>query len=408
MPWLALLYACAPTIPPELAAGPPPTEVVAPEPTDPTARLAWMIGSDPLVRRPRVPAAPDDPALAEWKAVASELTARPSTWWSLETKHPGTLAVPLARGGRLAMVEPKFPEFKGVVEWLVPYSEPTATVEAARPPLDWLAPPRPDDVLLVLERQVLLGWLDGPAIPVGPVAAALASPAYARVSETPAGQLILARAATTGSGDEAVLVEATYLAAMEVAADTDKEQDAWKILRGDSDPINPKLRTQLVDGRSDTAVGRSLVAQAALRWRNGCADLPCGGLDRVRAMRAAERWGVAPIAKVWEVIALKDALDQLLTAYDTPFAKLGVDRVVEALDGVSGLDLSILQHREMGAPIQLMLTRALGGGDQTSKELMFKAINGHLAARAEAALPTAPERLREPLTRIARRAAMER
>ena len=65
MPWLALLSSCAPPIPPELAAGPPPTAVVAPEPTEPEARLAWIVGSDPLVRRPRLPAAPADPILAE-------------------------------------------------------------------------------------------------------------------------------------------------------------------------------------------------------------------------------------------------------------------------------------------------------------------------------------------------------
>lgn len=404
--------ACVHETPPELRLDSPAVRAEIPEPTDPAARLRWMVGTDPLLRRPRLPAAELGPPLAEWQAAAREPSPRADRWWAIEATRPGSLAVPLARGARLAAVEPLFPNFEVAISWIVPLPAAPVRVEAPRPALDWLQPSRPEDVLAVLERQVLLGWLDGPEIPVELAAEALAAPTWARLAQSPAGMLLLAAAAETGTGDPAAMQEATRLALIEVAADSDAEQRAWRELRGaGEDPVNAALRRVGLDGRSDAGVGHSLLAQAALRWRGACADAPCGGMDRVSTLRVAARWSpeVAPLARAWQVIALKDAVDQLHTTYDTSFGRVGVDRLVEVLVGlgVGGLDQSVLQHRDLGPPLHLAICRALGAGDLTSKDAMFRTLNLDLAARAEALRPDLPPELQEPLGRIARRARAE-
>lgn len=412
MVWLHCWFACVHETPPELRLDAARAEVEEPEPGEPQARLVWILHGDPLVRRPRMPAGDPDPALADWLAVARQGDPRADSWWALEATHRGTVVVPLSRGARLAAIEPRFPEFTTSVAWMVPLPVPTLKVEAARAPLDWLQVQRPEDVLTMMERQVLSGWLDGPGVDVTLVARPLGDATWARLAQTPAGRLIGARAAATGAGSSDALVEATRLALMEVAADTDAEQAAWRALRGnEGDPVNARLQEVGIDGRDAAATGRSLLALAALRWRDACEDTPCGGMDRVDLMGVAARWdpAVAPFAHAWQVIALKDAVDQLLTTYDTPFARLGVDRVVEALIGlgVTGMDLTVLQYREPGPGMHLAVSRALGAGDQTSKDAMFAALNRRLQAIAEAAAGEAPAALQEPLRRIAVRARRE-
>jgi hypothetical protein len=368
-----------------------------------------VLRGDPLARRPRIPEGEVDADVEAWRQVARRQDPRSDDWWSVEATHRGTIAVPLARGARLAAIEPRFPDFAPSIAWIVPLPMPTVRVEAARHALDWLSPAKPEDVLTVMERQVLLGWLDGPSIPISLAARPLQDATWARLAQTPTGALILARAQGVGAGSTDALTEATRLALMEVAADSDVEQTAWRSLRGDgADPINARLGMVGQDGRDAAGVGRSLLGLAALRWRDACADAPCGGLDRVDAMTAAGRWApeLAPLVQAWQVIALKDAIDQLLTTYDTGFARLGVDRVVEALIGVgvTGVDFGALQHRDPGPGMHLAITRALGGGDATSKEAMFSALHRTLATRAEAARAVAPEGFAEPLKRIAVRA----
>lgn len=405
-----LLLGCVAELPPELAPGPSAVTAPPPEPTDPVAKVAWMIGDDPLARRPRVPATGFDPAVDAFGAVSATAAERPDTWWGLEARFPGTLAVPLARGARLAAVEPHYPDFHGLDSWLLPLPPPPAPVEHARSPLDWLGPAEPADVLAVLERDVLLGWLDGPSLPLAPVAHAIRTSTSGRAAQTPSGRLILARVDATGTSDVPGFVEATRLALVHVAADTDREEAEWKKLRGDGpDPIAERLRLNELDGRDDAAVGRSLVAQAGLRWANACDDKPCQGFDRARDLAAAERWGADPTryAHAWEVVFLKDGVDQLLTAWDTPFVAFAVDRVTEALYDVGGLDQSVLQHRDLAPQSLLLFNRALGAGDLTSKDATFASLNRHLAARARAALGDADPAWQEPLTRIARRAELE-
>jgi hypothetical protein len=420
---LLILLACVRPIAPALEIDAQDAATVLPEPTDPTARLAWMIGDDPLVRRPRVPTGPADPALAAWVATASAAESTPLAWLEVEAQHRGTAVVALARGARLAALETTLGDPATALGWAVPLPQGEASQDQVRPPLDWLGA-KPEALLGVVERQVLLGWLDGPTIPVDVVARALAAPTYDRASATPAGTLLLARAAQKRDPAAAVaglaaLEEATWLAAMGAAADRDAEQAAMKTIRTEAgvragvsgDPTNTLLvrawQGLAADAATDASTGRALLAQAALRWRGACVDAPCGGFDRVAAMGAAGGWdaAVAPLAEAWRVIAAKDALDRLEAAYDTPAFPQALDGVVEVLlGGGSTIDRALLLYPRPGAPVNLALSRAAGGGDLTTREDLFRTLEASLARDARAAASAAPERLREPLLRIAKRA----
>jgi len=161
------------------------------------------------------------------------------------------------------------------------------------------------------------------------------------------------------------------------------------------------------DAATDASTGLALLAQAALRWRGACADAPCGGFDRVAAMGTAGGWdpAVSPLAEVWRVIAAKDAVDRLESAYETPASPQALDGVVEVLVGSGGaVDRAILLYPRPGAPVNLALSRAAGGGDLTTREDLLRTLGARLARDARAAAVAAPERMREPLLRIAKRA----
>jgi hypothetical protein len=124
-------------------------------------------------------------------------------------------------------------------------------------------------------------------------------------------------------------------------------------------------------------------------------------------MGAAGGWdaAVAPLAEAWRVIAAKDALDRLEAAYDTPAFPQALDGVVEVLlGGGSTIDRALLLYPRPGAPVNRALSRAAGGGDLTTREDLFRTLEASLARDARAAASAAPERLREPLLRIAKRA----
>lgn len=420
---LLLLVACARPIPPALQVEPEDLAQAAPEPTDTPALLAWIIGDDPLARRPRTPTSPGDAALAAWTAVAQGADPSPTEWASIEAAHRGTAAVPLARGARLAALETALGDPPAALGWAVPLPAGDPSQDQVRPALDWLGA-KPEALLGVVERQVLLGWLDAPGVPIDAAARALANPTYDRASATPAGTLLLARAAlphdpAAGAASRAALEEATWLALMGAAADRDAEQAALKGLRAEAgtragvsgDPTNTLLTRAwqgfAADAGANDSTGLALVAQAALRWRNACTDAPCGGFDRVALMEDAKRWdpAVAPIADAWRVVAAKDALDRLSVAYDEPSFPQALDGIVEVLLGTGGaVDRSLLLYPRPGAPVQLALSRAAGGGDLTTREDLFRTLEARLAQQARAAAATAPERLREPLLRIAKRA----
>lgn len=421
---LLLMLACARSIPAALQVEDEDARVTAPEPADAAARLAWMIGEDPLVRRPRVPDGELDPALTAWREVARLPAPKPTDWADLETLRRGTLAVPFARGARLAALETALGEPAAAMGWVLPLPADRIGQEQVRAPLDWMTGEKPEALLAIVERQVVLGWLDGPGIPLADAAKALGQPTYGRVAATPAGELLLRRAAgardpAAAASGRAALEEATWLATMRAAADRDAEQVAVKAILADAaaragvsgDPVRALLARAATglaaDAADDASAGAALLAQAALRWENACPDAPCGGFDRVAAMDTAGRWhpSVAPLAEAWKVVTAKDALDRLDVAWDEPSFPTALDAEVEVLLGTGGsVDRTLLLYARAGPPVALALSRAAGGGDLTGKDDVLRTLGGRLAASAKALAPSAPERLREPLLRIAKRA----
>jgi hypothetical protein len=414
---LLLLLGCTRAVAPVLEVEP--VEATPPEPADPDARLAWILGDDPLARRPRLPTATDGPLVA-WAELARADDTRPAQWADLEARFPATVVVPLARGARLAALEASLGDPARAMEWYLPLPLGDAGQEQTRPPLDWLHA-SPDNLLPLLERSVVLGWLDAPSLPTAKLAAVFAEPGFGRVVATPAGTLLTARAArasdpAAAAEGWAALEQATALAAATAATDTDAEQAANKLalqaardtLGGD--PVPTLLRRAAekltADAGTDRSAGGALLALAAERWENRCPDTPCGGLDRVRAMATAGRWApeVAPFADAWIVIASKDALDRLDVSWDHPSVTGAIDATVEVLLGSGGaVDRSLLLYPKPGPPLVLALSRAAGGGDLTGKDDLVHALRKRAGALAAATAPRVPEATRGPLEKIARR-----
>lgn len=419
---LAGFLACVHQVSPELELAPTPTSAPDPEPADLPAWRAWVLHGDPLARHPRLPSNGLDPALSDWLALARRGEADSSAWWQLEHQSPAGTAVAFSRGARLAEAEVNLRSPGALLRWLVPLGEPgPAAFEAPRAPLAFLRVEADDAVLAILERGVLLGWLDGPAIDVSAPAALLNDPAWARLAATPAGVMVSARIAAPGPNPAAAihaLEEAFSLALEEAAADAPAEYEAVKVRRhalgGDTpsaDVVADLLTTAFAplaaSAQEDRAAGLALVAHAALRWRNRCPDAPCGGFDRLGELSAGGRFGAdaARLAAIWQVVAWKGAVDELWAAWDRPQALHAMDRIVElvAADEPRALDLTaLLRPAPEGAWI-LPVTRAVGGPEGTSKEALFRALYRRVAEVARAAASASPAQA-ATLGRIEKRA----
>ncbi|MBM4392715.1 MAG: hypothetical protein FJ090_16450, partial [Deltaproteobacteria bacterium] len=101
---LLLLLACVRALPSS-----PVTTVTTPppEPTEASALAGWLIAGDPLARRPR-PLSEAGAALLPGLAAFRDTVqgaGDSGASWRLERAERGTVAVPLARGARLAVAE---------------------------------------------------------------------------------------------------------------------------------------------------------------------------------------------------------------------------------------------------------------------------------------------------------------
>lgn len=438
------LLGCAPrTVPPHLQVRP--VEAAAPEvaPTTMEAALRLAVGRDPLVRRvtPRGSGfwvgAPQGAALEAWARVARRQDPPPRDWGELEVRHAGTVAVPLARGARLAAMEVLVATGSEATDdqigaWLGPVrldERPPALM--ARAPLAWI---RDDpalarrDALWMAERRVLLGWFDDPSLPLGPVAAALEPGVYDRLIDSPTGALLLARAAgaadpAAASRGAAALSRATVLALEQVSADTSAEREAWQARRtavaaelglaAGLDPIDALLTSARVELSRDAAAERStglaLVALTAARLRDRCPEGACGGLDRVATLEVARRWeaSVGPLSTLWALVALKAAIDGVEVTHDKPTFYRGLVPLSDALLGTRGgtVDSALLRAHAADGSAWLALSRMSGGPDTTAFEDALRSLKAELARQAakatqEAALPEAAPFI----TRIATRA----
>ncbi len=393
---MLLLLACWVARVPSAPVAPPPPP---PQPEDPDALITWIIAEDPLlrhVRRPE-PAASLPAPIAAW--LAASLPA-----WEVEEEYAGTITVPLLRGARLLELEQRGGQTLPIADLglLAPLSPPTAVPpEGARPILDALGGPDADGLLTMSERQVLLGWMDGPAIDLQPLQRLLDDPRYSRLVQSPAGITLYSRIQNKkeeGKGEEGskALREASLRALRQVIADSDAEQASWRkereqlreTLGVQGDPVDYLLQDAQqklsADAGNDRSVGQALVAQVALRWREGCPDLPCGGLDRGLALQAPRRWGAGAEAALWEVIVGKDLLDHFEVAWGRPSAIYAQDHLVEWLTGTLHPDARLLVFPQPDSASLLSLSRLLGHEGLTDFEGFHGLLRSRLRGQVEA------------------------
>ncbi len=445
----ALATACPHAVPDHLRVDPPKEAVGGidgPTPiTDRAGAVAAIVGSDPLVRSPTLPpvrvlrdVADTAPLIAYVESVRQLEGGEgqvPRSMQQLEDDHRGSEAVALARGYRLRVTENLLaspaqagPERDSkILSLLTPLTSSGEGSTLNRAPLDWLGS---DESLesrtrAYAERWTLAGWLDAPKVDIGPAGEALAAPMYDGLLDTPMGSLVASRA-RGDQGDDATVAaamddlrSATRWALQEAAADRDTEQGAWATTKAEAtktlgdDPIDVLLKRawsgfEPAGGRPE-AVGGALLAHAGRRWRGTCDDAPCVGLDRVDTMAAAGRWSdeVAPLAHVWRVLALKDALDTMDVAHDTVMYPRGVIALVDAVLGTGGgpLEDQILRKRSPDEGVWLVLARGVGVEGVTSWDGARAALGAHLQGEARRAATTIddPEMV-SYLDRIARRA----
>lgn len=422
-----VLVGCGPkAIPPHLRVEPTEEQAQASGPVTTLAEAAErLVRTDPLLRRPDPGTldtwrqVPNSEPIEAWARLARAPTTPPKDWEALEAAHRGTLAVPLARGAGLAAMEaaaassePTGSEGRVLLSWLGPVViEGGPLPSAARGALDWLESNPAQARAAALrwsERAVLLGWLDGPGLPVGPAAASLQPGVYDRLLDSPTGALLRGRA--SGVQDTALetqaasdLRRATALALMRVSADRDSEQERWRDRRASlvpdlgEDPIGALLASARTGATraagSDGATATALVALAAERLHGSCPDEPCEGLDRVSSLAAAERWTadddeLRGLIAVWRVIALKGALDRLEVTRERAGVPGAWGDLGDALVGTGGGSVPehLLRTRTPSPNTWLALSRAAGGTDATTWEDCWPVLQAKLGALIDDAL----------------------
>lgn len=431
MALLLLLLACgarevAPYLRPSATAEAPAPQA-API-TDLSSGLAAAIGRDPLARRPD-PGSPGQwsaldggAPLEAWATAARQSRSCGEDLLALEPGARGTPVVALVRGASLACLETQLLVNDALdpltahqlFQWFGPLRNDDRPLPSdAREPLAWLGPLDPADarrvLLLNAERRVLLGWLDGPTIPLEPVGRLLEPPLYDRLLAEPAGALIDARAdrrsdPERGLAGRALLERATTLALEEVAADRDNEQAAWKerrtalqaelALRPDQNPIRHLLErareTLTADARSDASTGHALVALSAARLHGPCEPGACRDLDRTSTLARAETWApeVAPMARAWQVWALKNVTDAFEVSLARPSFTALMPDLLDALAGTGEARFpTLLLRRGLPTPqLFLDLSRGAGGPDQIDGPGMLANLKTRLARCADHAL----------------------
>jgi hypothetical protein len=387
MLWLAL-FACPRPVPAHLAVQPVPTtrpEVAITTVDD--AVVAWM-GGDPLVRRPRIPAesvldgieeADSLARLARTIAMLERTGGDVEQVLSREATLLTDRATPLVRGylwNRAADALTRTPETADLVSRITPLRSAPSDASLEGDPLRFL-----EDAEARRrhgERWMLQSWLFRPDQPHRAIAAALASPQHAALAATPAGQLLTARGNEGDAEAALALLERATLASLQrAAADRDTEQAAWadtllelREAHG-SDPIARMLDEAfaglLAGADDDEIAGAALVALAARRWLGTCPDMPCDGLDRTALFTAATAYGrrAEQLARLWQVIALKDALDTMEVGHDSVIHPTAVRQLVDALHGTGAgpFDASLLMRDAPAPATWLSLSRGTGGDD---------------------------------------------
>lgn len=395
------------------------------EVTDLRSALTSMVARDPLVRSPRlldetrVEAVEGGMPVAAWIRTVRDLERGEGqverSLQQLEERYPATVVAALSRGYRLRHAENRIAKANAEID-LQAQHDVVSLLTSLRtgsfddtlplPPLAWLGETErtTDAVRAFGERWVLTGWLQGPDIPVDVIATGLAAPLYDGLVKTPTGALLLARIEQRSANVQPALEQlerATLLALQRAAADRSSEQGAWADTRkaaaeelGLDDPVVGLLqqaRDGLTAGAADPrAAGGALLAISAMRWEGSCGELTCAGVDRVETMRTAGRWSpeLEKLSAVWQVIALKEALDTMDVGHATVMYPKAMTSLVDALVGTGAgpLDLHLLRRRSPDPSVWLALGRAVGADGITDWTACRAALGQHLESRAEQAL----------------------
>lgn len=436
------LCACAHTLPSPLALPPAADDADAHPILTRADALAAVLDGDPLARRTgRLSGL----ALSGVEGAAS-IAAALDTLASLESsradvtvalhvgehERPGTESVAIFRGYRLALAErsiassvtagtPLEFDVASLLAPLAPEERPTAI---GRHPLAWLAPDTaglPDALYTYAERWVLQAWLDGPSIPVGPVAALLHADAYDTLALGPTGRLLQARADGLRADATAALADldrATQLALTRAAADRDGEQTEWRALRkaaadelGVDDPVSALLQRAATgltaDAGNPRSAGAALLAIAADRLDGTCPDAPCIGLDRTSLITRAGAWDASlqSRARVWRVIALKDALDAMEAGHETVRFNPSLVDLVDALTGTGAFEppASLLSRRTADEPAWSQIGAMVGDASPKTWVDVRRVVGLQLARETSSALEISDQPSRPLIERIARR-----
>lgn len=440
--------ACTRKLPPELALPPDePSRLDAPVAFDDlAAALRWLIGDDPLARRitpaPRASLLTVDggEALADALETVDRLERRVHTDRALalqvlERKHRGTPAVAIARGYALGLADhdlatyqgdPKRSELSSIAPLLSPLLTSTGRDDVVRHPLEFIGGARfAENIRRHGDHRTLSAWLDGPGIPLAPVADAMEKADLGAVADTTVGRLIRKRA-SGASGDIGTawedLLHATTLFLEQVSADRNSEQSRWKTTRADAakdlgmeDPIVGLLeraREQALEGAADDrAAGIVWQTELALRWLDRCTWKPCEDLSRTSSMVRVASFhpDLVPVTAAWRGAALKHALDSMDVGHETVAFPLALVDLSDALlgTGASPLSMDLLRRRAADPKVWSWLTAAIGSEEATTWEDARISLSLHLERVATQALEGAREPDQVFLKRIRDRAVAD-
>jgi len=436
------LTACARHIPSHLELNASPSEAV--ESTSPQTAFERLVQNDPWARylsdaaRQRlITRTPEQAkreveeallAIESRKVSAGRALSRLERTWS-------TTAVPaLLRGYRMQLTQAQWgPSEDGdlrrytqAVSLLTGLHESRPPEQGARSSWGWIRNAPPPDVLpyAYLDRWLLRAWQADPSLPLQHLSEPLISGTRQRLAATPEGALLLARGQAPEACKQTVpdawasLILATDLALQRAAADRDHEQAIWSDRRRatqhelgiDGDPVAHLLETshsRLTQcAADDRAAGGALLANAAIRWTQGCTK-GCDGLDRTFSMTQAGRWhdDAAQLASIWLVIATKESIDTMEVARSTVMFRAAADDLLDLLMTLSpgGVDSYPLYVQSPNATFWNRLGQALTEDKITSWAELKAALCVILSKQAGEARGLASEDFFGPLTQLEER-----
>jgi len=427
-------------VPAHLRVEPETVDSEASPPADLATAVAQLVGGDPLVRRPDPrpedwwSSVPESAPIRAWQQVMQGGPTSVAALDTLETTHAASIAVPLARGARLAELEAILPTTepdeqgdRSLVVWLGSFTvKPVPGRSDVRPPLGWLGTDRSTQrqaLLDLMERSVLSGWLADPDLPLQPIARAMAPAAFDRLRATPEGALIDARARDAHAPDQAdaaqaALNMATRLALVQAAADGIRGQRTAQTLSQElatqrgldagADPLPGLLEDARLgftaDGGRPSSAGQAMVALAAQRIDGSCVHSPCTGVDRIATLHLAAMQSpeVAPAAWAWRTIAVKTAVDRLQVSIEDALPTTVFPLIADLIVGEVGgrVPLSLLLQRSTGPEAALAITRGLGATDGTQPQDALQALQALLHSVCSERPPELPAAWQPPIERI--------